>query len=101
MADLSCRLVRLRIHTIQEPKNPLCHLILKERHPMSLLARSCVVVFAVFCTASASAADFFFRDGDVVVMIGDSITEQHLYSNFVEMFSVTRFPSWKFTFRNV
>jgi lysophospholipase L1-like esterase len=58
-------------------------------------------VIAVFCTASASAADFFFRDGDVVVMIGDSITEQHLYSNFVEMWTVTRFPNWKLTFRNV
>jgi lysophospholipase L1-like esterase len=68
---------------------------------MSLLARCCVVVIAVFCTASAGAADFFFRDGDVVVMIGDSITEQHLYSNFVEMWTVTRFPNWKLTFRNV
>ncbi|WP_083842808.1 SGNH/GDSL hydrolase family protein [Schlesneria paludicola] len=47
------------------------------------------------------AADFFFRDGDVVVMIGDSITEQHLYSNYVELWTVTRFPKWKLTFRNV
>ena len=49
----------------------------------------------------ARAADFFFKDGDVVVMIGDSITEQHLYSNYVEMWTVTRFPHWKLTFRNV
>jgi lysophospholipase L1-like esterase len=68
---------------------------------MLLLARCCIVVIALFCTASAGAADFFFRDGDVVVMIGDSITEQHLYSNFVEMWTVTRFPNWKLTFRNV
>src|SRR5262249_9987640 len=34
-------------------------------------------------------------------MIGDSITEQHLYSNYVEMWTVTRFPAWKLTFRNV
>ena len=68
---------------------------------MSLLARGCFVAFALFCTASASAADFFFKDGDVVVMIGDSITEQHLYSNFVEMWTVARFPNWKLTFRNV
>src|SRR5579872_2089596 len=68
---------------------------------MSLFARCCVVVIALFCTASAGAADFFFRDGDVVVMIGDSITEQHLYSNFVEMWTVSRFPAWKLTFRNV
>ncbi len=63
--------------------------------------RWCVVVMAVCCSASASAADFFFKDGDVVVMIGDSITEQHLYSNYVEMWTVTRFPNWKLTFRNV
>lgn len=47
------------------------------------------------------AEDFFFKDGDRVVMIGDSITEQHLYSNYVEMWTITRFPNWKITFRNV
>jgi len=45
--------------------------------------------------------EFFFKDGDRVVMIGDSITEQHLYSNYVEMWTVTRYPHWKITFRNV
>lgn len=49
----------------------------------------------------AGAEDFFFKDGDKVVMIGDSITEQHLYSNYVEMWTTTRFPAWKLTFRNV
>ncbi len=68
---------------------------------MSLLVRSGVVLLALMFTTAASAADFFFKDGDVVVMIGDSITEQHLYSNFVEMWVVTRFPNWKLTFRNV
>ena len=61
----------------------------------------CVVAVAMCCAASAGAADFFFKDGDVVVMIGDSITEQHLYSNYIEMWTVTRFPSWNLTFRNV
>ena len=68
---------------------------------MLQFVRWCVVVMVVCCAASASAAEFFFKDGDVVVMIGDSITEQHLYSNFVEMWTVTRFPNWKLTFRNV
>src|SRR5260221_9749107 len=93
--------MRLRIHPIPESTNPLCRLALKGCHHMSLVARLFVVVLAVFCAASASAADFYFKDGDVVVMIGDSITEQHLYSNFVEMWIVTRFPNWKLTFRNV
>src|SRR5207249_815296 len=56
---------------------------------------------AVQAIQSARAEEFFFKDGDVVVMIGDSITEQHLYSNYVEMWTVSRFPGWKLTFRNV
>jgi lysophospholipase L1-like esterase len=55
---------------------------------------------AALAAPVARADDFFFKDGDVVVMIGDSITEQHLYSNYVEMWTVTRFPAWKLTFRN-
>jgi lysophospholipase L1-like esterase len=50
---------------------------------------------------AAKADKFFFKDGDFVVMIGDSITEQRLYSSYVEMWTVTRFPAWKLTFRNV
>lgn len=70
---------------------------------MSSIVRWCVVAVALAVTGAAStqAEDFFFKDGDVVVMIGDSITEQHLYSNYVEMWTVTRFPHWKLTFRNV
>lgn len=60
-----------------------------------------VALWAVPARAADPAkGDFFFKDGDVVVMIGDSITEQHLYSNYVEMWAVTRFPAWKLTFRN-
>lgn len=68
---------------------------------MSIVWRWCVIAMVVCGSVSANAADFFFKDGDVVVMIGDSITEQHLYSNYVEMWTVTRFPNWKLTFRNV
>jgi lysophospholipase L1-like esterase len=50
---------------------------------------------------SAPHKTFFLKDGDTVVMMGDSITEQHLYSNYVEMWAVSRFPAWKLTFRNV
>src|SRR5690242_8882962 len=61
-----------------------------------------VLFAAAACSANpAPAADFFFKDGDTVVMMGDSITEQHLYSNYVEMWTVTRFPAWDLTFRNV
>lgn len=68
---------------------------------MLQIVRWCLVVVAAFGATSVNAADFFFKNGDTVVMIGDSITEQHLYSNYVEMWTVTRFPGWKLTFRNV
>ncbi|MGD0093014.1 MAG: SGNH/GDSL hydrolase family protein [Planctomycetota bacterium] len=56
-----------------------------------------LVLGAVF---SAQGGEFFFKDGDSAVIIGDSITEQHLYSNYVEMWTVSRFPKWNITFRN-
>jgi lysophospholipase L1-like esterase len=66
---------------------------------------ACLSVFLLFHVGglanAASDEEFLFRDGDTVVMIGDSITEQHLYSNYVEMWTVSRFPAWKMTFRNV
>ena len=65
-----------------------------------LLSSLSVPLYSVPLSA-VYAEDFFFKDGDRVVMIGDSITEQQLYSNYVEMWTVTRFPKWKITFRNV
>src|SRR5580693_8972782 len=64
--------------------------------------RNIVLTVAVIVVAAptSSAQEFFFKDGDTVVMIGDSITEQHLYSKYVEMWTLTRFPNWKLTFRN-
>ena len=62
---------------------------------------SLLLLILVGLSSPARSADFFFKDGDTVVRIGDSITEQHLYSNYVEMWTVTRFPDWKLTFRNV
>lgn len=66
----------------------------------SVLQRLILLVAALFALP-VGAEEFFFKDGDRVVMIGDSITEQHLYSNFVEMWVSTRFPAWDITFRNV
>ena len=58
--------------------------------------------FSLLAAASStSAADFFLKDGDRVVMIGDSITEQYLHSTYVETWALTRFPAWNVTFVNV
>ncbi len=48
-----------------------------------------------------TAADFVLKNGDKVVMIGDSITEQHLYSTYVEAWALTRFPTRDLKFFNV
>jgi lysophospholipase L1-like esterase len=41
---------------------------------------------------------FYLHDGDRVVFYGDSITDQRLYTTFVETYAVTRFPGEHFTF---
>jgi lysophospholipase L1-like esterase len=51
--------------------------------------------------ARALAADFPIHDGDRVVFLGDSITEQRLYTTYIESYVLARFPEWKLTFRNV
>src|SRR3974390_589922 len=47
------------------------------------------------------AADFLIHDGDRVVFLGDSITEQRLYTTYIETYALTRHPDWKLSFRNV
>ncbi|MCX6872744.1 MAG: GDSL-type esterase/lipase family protein [Verrucomicrobia bacterium] len=56
-----------------------------------------LLLAALPCTA----AEFFLKNGDKVVMMGDSITEQHLYSTYVEAWALTRFPAWDLEFFNV
>jgi len=55
---------------------------------------------AVGLTARVGAADFFIHDGDRVVFLGDSITEQMLYPTYIEAYALTRHPQWQLSFRN-
>lgn len=49
--------------------------------------------------APAKAKDnFYLKDGDRVVFYGDSITDQRLYTTYIESYCVTRFPDRHFTF---
>ncbi len=57
----------------------------------------CLLLAALPCTA----AEFFLKDHDKIVMMGDSITEQHMYSSYVEAWALTRFPNWDLKFINV
>src|SRR6266436_6197253 len=68
----------------------------------SLRTRFVVFVTVVFGLAlSGIAGDFLIKDGDRVVLLGDSITEQRLYTTYIEAYALTRHPSWKLSFRNV
>src|SRR5580704_14947889 len=50
--------------------------------------------FAAFLVLAlcARGADFYLHPNDVVVFYGDSITDQRLYTTYVETFVVTRYP---------
>ena len=67
---------------------------------MRRISASCLVWAVLVTGACAKDAGFFLRDGDRVVFLGDSITEQKLYTTYIEAYALTRFPQAKFTFRN-
>jgi lysophospholipase L1-like esterase len=51
----------------------------------------CLVVFSLI-TEAQEKTSFHLKDGERVVFYGDSITDQRLYTTFVETYVVTRFP---------
>ena len=52
-------------------------------------------------TPAADASPAFpLKEGDIWVMAGDSITAQHLHSNYFEAFCYARYPKMHFAFRN-
>lgn len=61
----------------------------------SFLLLGCLSV--VICGA-AERSGFYLKDGDRIVFYGDSITDQRLYTTFVETYAVTRFPTMQLQF---
>jgi len=57
-----------------------------------------VVLPALVPAARAADQPFYLKNGDRVVFYGDSITDQRLYTTFVETYAVTRFPKTDLTF---
>jgi len=49
-------------------------------------------------SSSPASSRFHLKDGDRVVFYGDSITDQRLYTTFVETYVVTRFPRLNVSF---
>jgi lysophospholipase L1-like esterase len=66
------------------------------RHRWSLCLL--LVLLAGLAAPAPAQSGFYLRDGDRVVFYGDSITDQRLYTTFVEDYVVTRFPRWKVGF---
>lgn len=67
-------------------------LTLKSLSPLAL---------ALLAASPLTAAEFPIPDGERVVFLGDSITEQRLYTTYIEAYALTRHPKWKLSFRNV
>jgi acetyl esterase/lipase/lysophospholipase L1-like esterase len=65
---------------------------------------SCLIIVMTSCLLPAaeltSRPAFPLQNGDLWVMAGDSITAQHLHSNYFEAFCYARYPNLKFAFRN-
>jgi hypothetical protein len=68
------------------------------------MIRSCVVAafFLLIAAASASAGEGFeLRDGDRVVLIGNTLIEREQTYSYLETLFVMRWPQRKITFRNL
>src|SRR4051812_12307664 len=71
---------------------------------MKTFQRQFLLLIALVLASPVAAAEpggaFPLKEGDVWVMAGDSITAQHLHSNYFEAFCYARYPNLKFAFRN-
>src|ERR1700693_2268593 len=66
----------------------------------ALLLVTLGVALAAASSSAVAEEKFPLRDGDTWVMAGDSITAQHLHSNYFEAFCFARYPKLTFRFRN-
>src|SRR5919197_1098456 len=57
-----------------------------------------VLLLAGMGASAQAQSGFALHDGDRVVFYGDSITDQRLYTTFVEEYVVTRFPHMRVRF---
>jgi len=70
------------------------------RHLRSLVVLALGLFAVAAFAAEPTAGGFPLKNGDIWVMAGDSITAQHLHSNYFEAFCYARYPKLKFAFRN-
>ena len=60
----------------------------------------CLLLVATTTLEAQTKDEFFFKSGDRVLFLGDSITEQYQYSTDIELYLTTRFPKWNLVFLN-
>jgi predicted GH43/DUF377 family glycosyl hydrolase/lysophospholipase L1-like esterase len=58
----------------------------------------CADSLVAVATAPPNGQGFYLKGGDTVVFYGDSITEQNLYNQYVELYTATRFPNMRVHF---
>ena len=63
-----------------------------------LLYYGCADSLVAVAMAPAGGSGFFLKGGDTVVFYGDSITQQNLYNQYVELYTATRFPNLRVHF---
>lgn len=66
----------------------------------STLSLALLLAAASSLPADKPRDDFFFKKGDRVIFLGDSITEQYQYSTYIELYLTTRFPGGGMQFLN-
>ncbi len=59
-----------------------------------------VALAGLVCTPQVALSEPVFRNGDRIVFLGDSITEQRAYSRYVMGYIALRYPNADVTFRN-
>ena len=64
------------------------------------LSLALLAILAASAAAQTAPESFYLHDKDTVVFYGDSITEQRLYTTFVETFVLTRYPQLHVRFVN-
>jgi predicted GH43/DUF377 family glycosyl hydrolase/lysophospholipase L1-like esterase len=67
-------------------------------HDQWFLYYGCADSLVAVATAPAGGSAFYLKGGDTVVFYGDSITEQNLYNQYVELYTATRFPHMRVHF---
>ncbi len=67
---------------------------------LSRVVGICAAIFALFVVCLGADADCLIKSGDRMVFLGDSITEQRVYTRYVMNYFALRYPDVEVVFRN-